>query len=226
MSSCAILKAVKTRLPKPQPTSKGILFQYDGPAARQVNLAGNFNNWGGTQGGGRFDPNIDPMTSDEAGLWKIYVPLPPGRYQYKYVIDQVRWEQDPNNPDVASEGGFENSMLVVPEGVRYDVPFLSIASSLDDVSRPRSAKRMEVEFSLTAPDAKKVYLVGDFNDWAAEKDRMKKDEEGVWRLRVALTLGRHEYRFVVDGEWIEDPENPNTVDNPYGGVNSVMEVTE
>ncbi|UCF77787.1 MAG: hypothetical protein JSW03_06650 [Candidatus Eiseniibacteriota bacterium] len=226
LSSCAVLRAIKTRLPKPHPSPKGILFQYDAPAARQVNLAGNFNNWGGTQGGGRFDPNIDPMVPDANGIWKIYIPLPPGRYQYKFVIDQVRWEQDPNNPDKAWEAGFENSMVVVPEGVKYDVPFLSIASSLDDVSRPRSARKVEVEFFLEAPDAKKVYLAGGFNDWSADEDRMEKDEQGVWRIKILLSPGRHEYRFVVDGNWIEDPQNPNTVGNPYGGVNSVIEVSE
>ncbi len=49
------------------------------------------------------------------------MPLPPGRYQYKYVIDGgVRWEQDPNNPDKATEGGIENSLIVVPPSVSYD----------------------------------------------------------------------------------------------------------
>jgi hypothetical protein len=42
------------------------------------------------------------------------VPLKPGRYQYKYVIDWgVRWELDPNNPLTAVEGGFTNSLLIV-----------------------------------------------------------------------------------------------------------------
>jgi hypothetical protein len=77
------------------------------------------------------------MSSDEKGVWKVYVALPPGRYQYKFVIDQVRWEKDPNNPDVAQEGGFENSFVVVPEGVKYDVPFISLTTALEAVAGRR-----------------------------------------------------------------------------------------
>lgn len=226
LSGCVALKAIRTRLPKPKPAPTGILFQYEAPAAREVNLAGNFNNWGGTQGGGRFDPHIDPMTSDEQGVWRIYVPLPPGRYQYKFVIDQVRWEKDPNNPDVAWEGGFENSLVVVPEGVKYDVPMLSLASSLEPTIRTEAGKKVDTEFSIEAPEAKSVFIGGSFNNWAPDKDKLKKDDTGTWRIILALPPGKHEYKFVVDGQWTEDPANPSKVPDPYGGSNSVIEVSE
>jgi len=224
---CAVMRAVRTRLPRPRPAPQGVLFQYDALAAREVNLAGSFNNWGGTQGGGRFDPRIDPMTSDEKGIWKIYVPLPPGRYQYKFVIDQVRWEKDPSNPDVAQEGGFENSLVVVPEGVKYDVPFISLTTSLEAAGRASAADReVEVEFSLDAPEAKSVSVAGTFNNWTADKDRLKKDAQGTWRIKLSVPAGKHEYKFVVDGQWTEDPANPNKTSDPYGGSNSVIEVSE
>ena len=79
-----------------------------------MQLAGNFNSWVGTQGGGRIGPDIDPMTDpDGDGIWTIVKPLPPGRYQYKFVIDNNTWVTDTNNPDTAVEGGFTNSLLVV-----------------------------------------------------------------------------------------------------------------
>ena len=95
LSCSTISRSIRDRLPPPHEVEGGILFQYEAPAARMVNLAGNFNNWGGTQGGGRYDPSIDPMSDrDGDGIWTIVVPLPPGRYQYKFVIDGgVRWEQ-------------------------------------------------------------------------------------------------------------------------------------
>jgi 1,4-alpha-glucan branching enzyme len=227
LAGCAVMRAVRTRLPKPRPTPQGVLFQYDALAAREVNLAGNFNNWGGTQGGGRFDPRIDPMTSDEKGVWKVYIPLPPGRYQYKFVIDQVRWEKDPSNPDVAQEGGFENSLVVVPEGVKYDVPFLSLTTALEASGRASVAgNRVEVEFSLDAPEAKNVFVAGTFNNWVTDKDRLKKDAQGIWRVKLSIPAGKHEYKFMVDGQWKEDPANPNKVSDPYGGSNSVIEVSE
>ena len=123
LSSCAgTLDWIQDRLPPPSEVEDGIMFRYHAPSARLVTLAGNFNNWGGTQGGGRYDPSINPMSdSNGDGTWTLVVPLPPGRYQYKFVIDGgVRWEQDPNNPDKALEGGIENSLVVVPPTVSYD----------------------------------------------------------------------------------------------------------
>ena len=79
-----------------------------------VTLAGNFNNWGGTQGGGRYDPTIDPMTDDDGdGIWTIVKPLAPGRYQYKYYVDG-RWVVDPENPlRIVNESGIVNSLIKV-----------------------------------------------------------------------------------------------------------------
>jgi len=92
-----------------------ILFQYENKAAHYVNLAGNFNGWCGTKEYKRFDPSIGIMHDDDKdGIWEIVVPLPPGRYQYKYVIDQgASWVEDPNNPLKDFEEGIENSLLIV-----------------------------------------------------------------------------------------------------------------
>jgi 1,4-alpha-glucan branching enzyme len=101
LGGCLFLNIIRNRLPAPHPVAGGILFQYEAPSARYVNLAGNFNTWCGTEGSGRFDPTIDPMSDEDGdGVWTIVKPLRPGRYQYKFVIDHgVRWELDPNNPD-------------------------------------------------------------------------------------------------------------------------------
>jgi hypothetical protein len=115
LDGCLFLNIIRNRLQAPHPVENGILFQYEAPSARYVNLAGNFNSWCGTQGTGRFDPTIDPMHDEDGdGIWTITLQLKPGRYQYKYVIDRgVRWELDPNNPDTDTEGGIRNSLLIV-----------------------------------------------------------------------------------------------------------------
>jgi len=112
---CLFLRVIRNRLPPPHPVKGGILFQYEAPSARYVNLAGDFNNWCGTKGTGRFDATIDPMHDEDGdGIWEIVIPLKPGRYQYKFVIDRgVRWVLDPNNPDTDWEGGFKNSLIIV-----------------------------------------------------------------------------------------------------------------
>lgn len=229
LSCSTISRSIRDRLPPPHEVEGGILFQYEAPAARMVNLAGNFNNWGGTQGGGRFDPTIDPMSDDDGdGIWTIVKPLPPGRYQYKFVIDNgVRWELDPSNPNTGEEGGFTNSLIIVPESIHYRYEIVTGTEqpgTYKRTQRAAAAKEKEIEFSLKAPEAKKVYLAGEFNDWSPTATPMKKGKDGIWRVTLKLKTGKYEYKFVVDQVWMEDPVNPDKVPDPYGGYNSVLTV--
>ncbi|MCX6925704.1 MAG: isoamylase early set domain-containing protein [Verrucomicrobia bacterium] len=79
-------------------------------------------------------------------------------------------------------------------------------------------------FSLEAPEASAVQLVGDFTSWAEQPINMEKDLEGIWRVTVALGPGRHSYRFIADGVWCDDPECPARESNPYGSQNAVRQV--
>jgi 1,4-alpha-glucan branching enzyme len=72
-----------------------------------------------------------------------------------------------------------------------------------------------------APAAKQVYLAGDFNAWDPASTRMLK-RNGVFRKRVDLAPGQHEYKFVVDGEWKTDPKAAAQVANDVGTLNSVV----
>lgn len=113
--ACAVGKAIKNRLPAPYRVEGGVLFQYEYPAAKHVQLCGNFNNWCGTKDtGGILDPSIGVMSDEnDDGIWEIKIDLKPGRYQYKYVIDRVSWVMDPSNPDTDFEDGIENSLLIL-----------------------------------------------------------------------------------------------------------------
>jgi 1,4-alpha-glucan branching enzyme len=81
----------------------------------------------------------------------------------------------------------------------------------------------EVDFELKAPQAKTVYVVGDFTAWE-KKIRLRRFSSGLWKKRLALRSGRYEYKFVVDGEWRVDPVNDQTVYNSMGTLNSVKEL--
>jgi 1,4-alpha-glucan branching enzyme len=81
-----------------------------------------------------------------------------------------------------------------------------------------------MEFKLYAPQAKKVSLVGSFNSWDAKKLSAKKDSRGNWTAKVSLKPGRYEYKFLVDGSWINDPRCTSLVGNSFGSQNCVVEV--
>jgi hypothetical protein len=81
-----------------------------------------------------------------------------------------------------------------------------------------------IEFTYFAPGAGAVFLAGSFNGWNATQLPLKDDGKGNWSIVHALGPGKHEYKFVVDGAWFADPENPNTVADPYGGTNSLVEL--
>jgi 1,4-alpha-glucan branching enzyme len=79
-------------------------------------------------------------------------------------------------------------------------------------------------FSITAPTADSVQLVGDFTHWQAEPINLHKEGSGIWRTTVKLEPGEHHYRFLVDGQWRDDPECTVRVPNPYGSQDSVRQV--
>jgi 1,4-alpha-glucan branching enzyme len=83
----------------------------------------------------------------------------------------------------------------------------------------------EVEFVLECIGAGQVYVCGDFNGWRPASLRMiGQPEAGLWEKRLLLPVGRHEYKFIVDGNWLHDPEARENVRNGFGSLNSVLEV--
>lgn len=83
------------------------------------------------------------------------------------------------------------------------------------------AKKSRQNFCFTAPAAVSVQLVGDFTDWQRRPMSLQKGVDGVWRTSVDLEPGTYHYRFLVDGEWRDDPECTLRVTNPFGSENAV-----
>lgn len=86
----------------------------------------------------------------------------------------------------------------------------------------------EVEFTLVAPGASRVMLVGDFNGWSSVATPLRiSARHGTWSVTVPLAAGRHEYAFLVDGKhWLPDPRAPRAPGDDFGTPNSVLTVTE
>ena len=82
----------------------------------------------------------------------------------------------------------------------------------------------EVDVVFVAPQAMSVAVVGDFNGWDPQRTRMiRSDHGGRWIARLKLPPGVHQYSFVIDGStWVSDPGAKTTLDDGFGGRNSVL----
>lgn len=167
----------------PKFTKDSVIFTFYAPDAKTVCLCGDFNNW---------MIGTDCMKKDKKGVWRIEKKLQPGVYKYKFVINETDWIADPLGTPANDEYG--NSLIkFVPEGLELGPKIIT-----------QNARKITI-FTYYAPDAKEVFLCGDFNNWKLGADRMKKDEKGVWSIQKSLPPGEYKYKFVVDGAWYKDP---------------------
>ncbi|NPV01064.1 MAG: hypothetical protein HPY53_06760 [Brevinematales bacterium] len=82
-----------------------------------------------------------------------------------------------------------------------------------------------ITFAVAAPGATLVMLAGNFNGWNKQANPMTVSSNGVWSLAMELKKGKtYYYKFVIDGYWVADPDNPDTVSDGMGGVNSVLDL--
>jgi 1,4-alpha-glucan branching enzyme len=96
------------------------------------------------------------------------------------------------------------------------------------VSKPSTAKtaakpaKKKTTFKLRAPEAMQVFVAGCFNDWDPTADALMPGGEGTWTCTLMLEPGEHEYRFVVDGVWWDDPIAAERRANDFGCENCVI----
>ena len=85
-------------------------------------------------------------------------------------------------------------------------------------------EEQEITFTVLAPEAREVSVVGSFNGWRPNATPLNNTGTGEWAVRLMLRSGQYEYRFAVDGRWSEDPRASQHVANPFGEFNSVLVV--
>ena len=81
-----------------------------------------------------------------------------------------------------------------------------------------------IEFTLKSAVASSVKLAGDFTEWEKCPVSMEPSTDGLWSAVVPLAPGLYSYRFIVDGQWCEDPQSALSVPNAFGTRNSVIHV--
>lgn len=193
-------------------------FRYSAPTASLVAFAASITNW-----------SQKPMTKGENGVWMYTVNLPPGRLEYKFVLNSKTWLADPSNKNPQDGGG--NSTLVVGDPTKVQTESGKESGSEDgDVAEtseePLSLKKISgpasaglYTFRIQAPDAKSVSFASSITDWFMKP--LKRRRDGIWTYTTFLSPGEVEYKFVVDDQWIADPLNPFTAGE---NVNSLLVV--
>jgi 1,4-alpha-glucan branching enzyme len=91
-----------------------VVLRYYSSSARTVQVAGDWNNWGAGDAG-QGEVLVGLMEKDKRGIWTVRVDLPPGRYRYYFLLDEIERVIDPENPRVTDDPwGGKASLLIVP----------------------------------------------------------------------------------------------------------------
>lgn len=105
-----------------------------------------------------------------------------------------------------------------------DKKLLDLDKRMKQILKEKLPAFTEVIISMNAPGAKEVFLAGEFNDWKADEKSRMVNRDGTWVKALKLKSGRYRYRFVVDGNWVDDLKNPLKETNPFGQMDSLLEV--
>ncbi|MEH6537288.1 MAG: hypothetical protein V7719_12900 [Psychroserpens sp.] len=130
--------------------------------------------------------------------WELKLDIKPGEYEYRFIVDGY-WIEDPSNPSKnTNEFDEYNSYINVGKYVTFSLKGYA--------------------------NAERVILTGSFNDWNESDIEMEKVDNGLWSLRLPLPAGKHYYKFIIDGKWMLDPDNPIKEYDGQGNINSVFMV--
>ncbi len=99
-----MIKGNSTIKSRKDPGKRMVNFTLNAPEAGEIFLAGDFNQW---------DTRSLSMKRDKKGIWKLKIPLPPGRYEYKFYVDGKWFEGSTDGEQVFNPFGTQNSVIEV-----------------------------------------------------------------------------------------------------------------
>lgn len=132
--------------------------------------------------------------SRSSDAWEADLPIDAGVYEYKYIVDG-EWRSDEDNPHRTGHPPYVNSIMVI---------------------NPNHVFRLK-----GYENAKEVFVSGTFNGWSEEGYLMQKTTKG-WEMKLHLPTGKTRYKFLIDGRWLHDPENPLWETNQYDTKDSIL----
>jgi len=126
-----------------------------------------------------------------------------------------------NDPDVYRERRVDSSVAVC------EMPAARSATLVEKLAKVYGVRATAQGLLFVQPATRgaQLFIAGDFNHWNPTATPLRHDEHlSVWQTCVPVPPGRYRYRLVVDGQWERDPYNSYVESNPFGELNSVIEV--
>jgi len=130
-------------------------------------------------------------------------------------------------PQTAAPSGGAIGLVGAPSGTATLAPAAAAKTTAQKIEEFYGVKQLgeEVVFSVQFESARRVLIAGDFNNWTPESTPMVKNgAPGKWTMSLPLRPGRYRYRFIVDGQWVTDPNNKYVEANQFGELNNIVEV--
>ncbi len=162
------------------------------------------------------------------------LPFPPLRVEGEdfkvHLEDYVDDFKSIINVSIKYNDDFEwtrQKVFTLPQSqINQFVEILSIKTKSGELSIPiyrSSAKVKRFFFTDRMPQYKTVSIAGSFNGWSDAANKLKY-ERGRWSTDLTLDPGEYSYKLVLDGNWVCDPNNPDSLANGIGGYNSILRV--
>ena len=124
----------------------------------------------------------------------------------------------------AGLSGVTSLSALAPSAGRYGASEASAVILGDTVAATLHDTLRLVRLMFDAPSARRVSVVGDFNEWGARPTPLTRDGGHQWSVTLALHAGEHRYAFVVDGtRWAIDPAAPH-VRGDDGRLHAILHV--
>ncbi|MGI8430911.1 MAG: hypothetical protein ACR2MW_01280 [Chthoniobacterales bacterium] len=113
------------------------------PEAQSVAVVGEFNQW-----------HSQPMAKKADGTWSLTIPIPPGTYGYKFLVNGTEWLLDPENSNRKTVDGIENSAVEVGGAASAApsplVPAPALPTSTAEALKPTPGELFETDAPMTA----------------------------------------------------------------------------
>ncbi len=162
--------------------------------------------------------SVHSFEKNAYGLFVLAVPVPyeiREPLKYRLVVDGI-WCRDTANPE------FERDPRTGAVFSLAKVPFLS--SARPGVWRMLAEDGRTARFRYESDPGLSVSLVGDFNAWDPFVHELTETLPGVYELELPLPSGEHRYAFLVRGDRVPDPLNPDRLYDSAGRTVSVLRI--